>query len=92
VKKKAHNGRRRGCSPGPGGGGAASPANEPRPEENQPEAAVVSYVRMVVSLIEGWRVGTAAIRQMLARAVRQRSMARRRRIDYVVDQLKRDGP
>jgi hypothetical protein len=49
-------------------------------------------VATVVSLIEGRRVRRAEILQMLVRALRQHSMARRRRMDYVVEQLQKHGP
>lgn len=55
-------------------------------------AGMVGYVAMVVSLIEGRRVSDAEILQMLVRAKRQHSMARRRRMDYVVAQLQKHGP
>jgi hypothetical protein len=51
----------------------------------------VGYVAMVASLIEGRR-GQEEILQMLLRAMRQHSMARRRRMDYVVAQLNQHGP
>ena len=99
VKKKMHNDRRSGRNRPGGGAPAEAGAAEPVREEEQGDAAVVvinaavvGYVRMVVSLIEGWRVSEAAIGQMLARAVRQHSMARRRRIDYVVDWMRRNAP
>ena len=44
----------------------------------------VRYVGMVVSLIEGRQVSEEEIVEMLVRAVRQRSMYRRRKIDYVL--------
>jgi hypothetical protein len=53
---------------------------------------MVSYVAMVASLIEGRRVSGAEMFQMLLRAMRQHSMARRRRMDYVVAQLQKHGP
>ena len=89
AKKKTHNGKRRGCGRGAAG---AERANEPARDQPRTDARVVGYVRMVVSLIEGWRVSEAAIGQMLARAVSQHSMARRRKIDYVVGWLKRNTP
>jgi len=55
-------------------------------------AGMVGYVAIVASLIEGRRVSEEEIRQMLARAMRQHSMARRRRMDYVVAQLQKHGP
>lgn len=56
------------------------------------DAGMVRYVRMVTSLIEGRRVSMDEILQMLARAVRQHSMARGRRIDYVLRYLTKDAP
>jgi hypothetical protein len=53
---------------------------------------MVAYVAMVASLIEARRVSEAEILQMLVRAMRQHSMARRRRMDYVVAQLQKRGP
>jgi hypothetical protein len=53
---------------------------------------IVGHVAMVASLIEGRRVSEAEILQMLLRAMRQHSMARRRRMDYVVAQLKKHSP
>jgi hypothetical protein len=56
------------------------------------DAHMVAYLRMVTSLIEGRRVSMYEILEMLARAVRQRSMARGRRIDYVLRHLMKDAP
>jgi hypothetical protein len=39
---------------------------------------------MVVSLIEGWRVSAEEIVEMLRRAVRQHSISRRPKIEYVL--------
>jgi hypothetical protein len=58
----------------------------------QPEVDLVGYVRMVTSLIEERRISRAEIVAMLARAVRQHSMARRRRIDYVLSYLRKNAP
>lgn len=55
-------------------------------------AGMVGYVAMVASLIEGREVSEAEILQRLVRAMRQHSMARRRRMDYVVAQLQKRGP
>ena len=46
---------------------------------------------MVVTLIESRRVREAEIRKMLARAVRQHRMARRRRIDYLLHYLENNS-
>jgi hypothetical protein len=48
------------------------------------DSDIVRYVQMVISLIEDRRVSEAEILRMLVRAVRQHSMARRRRRDYVL--------
>jgi hypothetical protein len=48
------------------------------------DADTLRYVQMVVSLIEGRRVRQAEILAMLVRAVRQHSLARRRRREYVL--------
>jgi hypothetical protein len=52
---------------------------------------ILRHVRMVVSLIEGRRVGLDEIVQMLARNSRQHSLARERRVDYVVRQMNARG-
>ena len=51
------------------------------------KADIVRYLALVVSLIESRRVSEREIHKMLARAVRQHRMARRRRIDYVLHYL-----
>jgi hypothetical protein len=85
AKKKIQNGKR-------AQGGERGDANPPVPEAPEFPAGIVGYVAMVASLIEGRPVSEAEILQMLARAMRQHSMARRRRIDYVVAQLHQHGP
>jgi hypothetical protein len=55
-------------------------------------APVLCYLRMVISLIEGRRVSAAEILEMLARVLRQHSIARRRRIDYVLQYLNERAP
>ena len=94
LKKKLQNGKRSGRR-------RVEPAgDEPQGEKTarakleriEFDAAVVEYVRVVVSLIEGRRVSRNEILQMLRRAMRQRSFARERRIDYVVRTLKEDPP
>lgn len=47
-------------------------------------ALVLDHVRVVVSLIEGRRVGKAEVKRMLARNWRQHSMVRKRWIDYIL--------
>jgi hypothetical protein len=82
-KKKLQNGKR---------GRGAGPRQ--RPGEGQGmhyDADIVRYLAMVVSQIERRRVSEREIRKMLARAVRQHSIARRRRIDYVLHYLTNDS-
>jgi hypothetical protein len=88
-KKKLQNGKR---------GRGADPHRRrivrrpPAGQEGMPLAAeVVRYVGMVTSLIEGRRVSEEEIREMLARAVRQHRMARRRRIDYILHYLRNNS-
>jgi hypothetical protein len=85
AKKKMQNGKRV-------RGGVGADANPPAPEAQQFPAGIVGYVAMVASLIEGRRVSETEILQMLVWAMRQHSMARRRRMDYVVAQLHEHGP
>jgi len=56
------------------------------------DVAMVGYVRMVTSLIEARQVSEEEIVEMLVRAMRQHSIARRRRMDYVLAYLKKNGP
>ena len=86
VKKKMQNGKR-------AQGGVPADANPPPiPEAPEFPAGMVGYVAMVASLIEGRPVSEEEIVRMLLRAMRQHSMARRRRMDYVVAQLHQHGP
>ena len=84
AKKQVQNGKR--------SQGAARAGAPPVTGTPPFPAGVVGYVATVASLIEGRRVSEEEIRQMLARAMRQHSMARRRRMDYVVAQLQKHGP
>jgi hypothetical protein len=85
VKKKMQNGKR-------AEGGIRTDANPPVAEAPEFPAGMVRYVAIVASLIEGRPVSEEEIIQMLLRAMRQHSMARRRRMDYVVAQLNQHGP
>jgi hypothetical protein len=58
----------------------------------QLDAVMVGYVRMVTSLIEARRVSEDEILEMLVRTMRQHSIARRRRMDYVLTYLKKNAP
>lgn len=56
------------------------------------KAGMAGYVRMVTSLIEGRRVSEEEIVEMLVRAMRQHSIVRRQRMDYVLAYLKKNAP
>jgi hypothetical protein len=80
-------------------GPTRDPEEEPEEESTSPtrcgrpfDPGIVEYVRMVTSLIEGWKVSRDEILEMLERTMRQRSMGRERRIDYVVRFLKEQDP
>jgi hypothetical protein len=81
-KKKDQNDKRR--RSGRGGGPRRRPGERPGMHF---DADIVRYLAMVVSQIERQRVSEREICKMLARAVRQHSIAKRRRIDYVLDYL-----
>jgi hypothetical protein len=85
AKKKMQNGKR-------AQGGVRADANPPLTGCLEFPASMVGYIAMVASLIESRPVSEAEIVQSLVRAMRQHSMARRRRMDYVVAQLQRNGP
>lgn len=55
-------------------------------------APIIEHVRMVTSLIEGRFVSIDEIREMLKKISRQHSLTRRRRVDYLVQQLNKDPP
>jgi len=87
VKKALHNHNRR-CrtrpAPVPGRAHTADRVPGTQLEGTRFDAGLVCYVQMVTSLIEGRRVSEAEIVRMLVRAVRQHSMARRRRREYLL--------
>jgi len=85
VKKRASNGKR-----GRGTGRRRWPGERERKGMSF-DADIVRYLAMVVTLIEGRRVREAEIRKMLARAVSQHRIARRRRIDYVLHYLENNS-
>jgi hypothetical protein len=93
VKKKIQNDKRSQGNAGPDDN--AQPVAGDRQlerEGNRLDTAIVGYVRMVTSLIEARRVSEEEIVEMLVRALRQHSIARQRRIDYVLAYLKKNGP
>jgi hypothetical protein len=55
------------------------------------DEVIVRYLAMLVSGMERRRVSQRAIREMLARAVRQHRIAKRRRIDYVLHYLENNS-
>lgn len=86
-KKRVQNGKRR-----QKGGRAPDTPGEPKAGAGELKAQIVEHVRMAASLIEGRRVSREEILKMLARALRQRSLVRRRRIDYIVGHLNKASP
>jgi len=60
--------------------------------ESEWNPGMVEHVRMVTSLIEGWRVSREEILGMLEKALRQHSISRRKRIDYIVLWLNKNSP
>jgi len=91
AKKKLQNGKRRQSERRPGQGPGLDEA-ESEPDEIRWNAGIVDYVQMVTSLIEGWPVSRQEILEMLGRAMRQHSIVRRRRVDYVLAYLKENAP
>jgi hypothetical protein len=90
TKKRALNGRR-------GGGGDPATAPERQspaagPEEMGFDATIVEHVRVVVSLVEGFRVSRGEVLGMLRRTLRQRSILEEGRIDYVLRWLREHPP
>jgi hypothetical protein len=53
-------------------------------EEDLLESPMLPYVRMLVRLIDGVRLAPEAVVDWLLRSMRQRSMAYRSRMDYVL--------
>jgi len=93
AKKRTQNGKRRQR------GNDADSQKEPDENIPHPDAAegdwnarTVGYVRMATSLIEGRRVSFDEILKMLSRVLRQHSIGRRRRIDYIVGHLNKASP
>lgn len=89
-RKKARLNGKRG-QPGDSGGepeGASAPASG----GIEVDAGIVEHVRMVTSLVEGFYVSREEVLAMLERTVRQRSIVRERRIDYVLRWLAEHSP
>lgn len=71
---------------------------EPAPEKN-PDAAegkwnvqIVEHVRMVTSLVEERKVSLDETLKMLAKVLRQHSIGRGKRIEYIVRYLNKSPP
>lgn len=77
-----------GPSPRERGPSAGSAPGEPKQPEFAP--GIVTYIRVVISLLEERRVQQEEILEMLARTKRQHSFARERRIDYVLRRLREE--
>jgi len=56
------------------------------------DPSMLKYLCMLTSLIEGRRIFMEELLEMLARSMRQRSMYRTRRIDYVLSYLNKHPP
>lgn len=67
-------------------------ARAPKPPRPRWNPQMVEYVRMVASLIEGWRVSRHQVLRMLARKLRQHTLCRRRKIDQTVAWLHEEPP
>mgnify|MGYP005815549283 CR=1 FL=1 len=61
-------------------------------ESDVARSPVLPHVRMVIRLIEGVQLSLREVVSLLRRAMRQRSIARRRRTDYVVGFLQQHPP
>lgn len=61
-------------------------------ESSLTSSPVMPYLRMLVSLIEGIAFTSAELLQLLRRALRQRSIAMRKRGDYVLSFLRKHPP
>jgi hypothetical protein len=67
-------------------------AKEEAMAEESSKESIIEHVRMVTSLIEGREVSLEEIKEMLKKKERQRSLTRRRRVEYIVDHLNKDPP
>ena len=92
IKKSDLNQRRprKYCAPRLPSDPPRIPAPQPRPVKWNPE--IVEHVRVVASLIEGWRVSRRQVLAMLAKNLRQHSICRRRKIDQAVAWLNKEPP
>jgi hypothetical protein len=91
-KKRDLNQRRprKYCPPKP----APHPPRVRGPNRRRPRwnPLMVEYVRMITSLMEGRRISRGQVLRMLARKLRQHTLARRRKIDQAVAWLNKGPP
>jgi hypothetical protein len=92
VKKKVQNDRRSQAEARVSHPAEVVPSLQVEREGIRLDTAIVGYVGLVTSLIEGRRVSEEEIVEMLLRALRQHSIVRRRRMDYVLAHLKKNAP
>lgn len=59
---------------------------------NDTPPRLLSYLQVLISLIEGRQVRIAEVQEMLARILRQRSIARYREVDYIIVSLNEHPP
>jgi hypothetical protein len=86
IKKRRLNSRRSRES-------VSEPAEAPcEPREPCWSEPLVEHVRVVCGLIEGRQVSREEVVEMLVEVLRQHSMARRRRADHLVAQLRQNPP
>ena len=91
TKKKIQNGKRR-RSERRHGQVLGRDVPEPERDGIRWDAGIVDYVRIVTSLIESRPVSRQEILEMLGRSMRQHSIVGRRRMDYVLANLKENAP
>jgi len=90
FKKRMQNSKRGKVAAKESLSGEGQAAFEPR--EPRFHAHTVDYLRMAISLIEGRPVTTAEILEMLSRAMRQHSLVRGHRTDYILRHLNERAP
>jgi hypothetical protein len=85
-KKSAQNGKRgrQGQKP--------PPQKHPAAGEGQLAVCIVEHVRLLAYLIDGRKASQARIQKMLIRVLRQHSIGRGKRIDYIVGYLNKSPP
>lgn len=86
IKKHIQNGKRRRQGREP------DSEKQPAADEGKWNAPIVEHVRMVTSLIEERKVRLDEILKMLAKVLRQHSIGRGKRIDYIVRYLNKSPP